>query len=79
MAKVRLSTTVDEVLLKRARRQLPRGATDARLLEEALKAFLAAHREAEIDASYAAYDAMPLSTPDAWGDLESWRKAAGRS
>lgn len=36
-------------------------------------------RRAEIDASYAAYDEIPLDTPDAWGDLASWRDAAGRS
>jgi hypothetical protein len=32
----------------------------------------AARRAAEIDASYAAYDRLPLSTPDDWGDLESF-------
>ena len=30
------------------------------------------HREAEIDAAYAAYDRLPLNAPDEWGDLESF-------
>jgi hypothetical protein len=37
---------------------------------------LAGHRSAEVDASYAAYDAHPLEEPDAWGDLASFRRAA---
>jgi hypothetical protein len=52
---------------------------DARLIDEALTALLQKHRRTEIDAAYAAYDEQPLSEPDAWGDLESWRDAAGRS
>lgn len=32
----------------------------------------ATRRAAEIDASYAAYERLPLSTPDEWGDLESF-------
>jgi hypothetical protein len=76
--RVRVSTTVDESLLKQARRKL-KGATDSRVIEEALKMLLAHYRAAEIDAAYAVYDEIPLSTPDEWGDLESWREAAGRS
>lgn len=76
--RVRVSTTVDESLLKQARRKL-KGATDSRVIEEALRMLLAHYREAEIDASYAAYDEVPLSTPDEWGDLESWHEAASRS
>ena len=76
--RVRVSTTVDETLLKQARRRL-KGATDSRVIEEALKMLLAHYRAAEIDAAYAAYDDVPLSTPDEWGDLESWREAAGRT
>ena len=78
MARVRVSTTVDEGLLasaRRARAELP----DSALLDEALEALLARARAAEIDASYSAYDDLPLDTPDAWGDLESFREAAGRS
>jgi hypothetical protein len=78
MARVRVSTTVDERLLGRAR-DLRSPTTDAALLDEALEALLARHREAEIDASYAAYDRHPLSEPDAWGDLQSWLDAAARS
>ena len=78
MARVRVSTTVDEELLEQARR-LRDGATDAALLDEALAALLARHRAAQIDASYAAYDARPLDQPDEWGDLASFRDAAGRS
>ena len=36
-------------------------------------------RRADIDASYAVYDEIPLDTPDAWGDLASWQDAAGKS
>lgn len=78
MTRVRVSTTVDRVLLEEARRARA-GVNDARLLDEALAALLQQHRRAEIDAAYAAYDEHPLSEPDAWGDLESWRDAAGRS
>lgn len=34
---------------------------------------------AELDASYEAYDALPLETTDAWGDLASFRETAARS
>lgn len=33
----------------------------------------------ELDASYAAYDSHPLDEPDEWGDLASFRAAAGGS
>jgi len=78
MARVRVSTTVDKDLLasaRRARAELP----DSALLDEALAALLARIRAAEIDAAYSAYDDVPLDTPDAWGDLASFREAAGRS
>lgn len=77
MTRVRVSTTVDEDLLTRAREVL--GVNDAALLDEALTALLATHREAEIDASYAAYDEYPLDEPDEWGDLATWRDSAGRA
>jgi hypothetical protein len=44
-----------------------------------LRALLARHRSAEVDASYEAYDKHPVDEPDAWGDLASWRRAAGNS
>jgi hypothetical protein len=75
MARTRVSTTVDDELLARAR-HLRRGVTDAALLDEALAALVARHRRAEIDAAYGAYDVHPPSEPDAWGDLASFRKAA---
>lgn len=78
MARTRLSTTVDANLLDVAR-NLRAGITDASLVDEALKALLSLHRAAELDASYAAYDAHPLSEPDAWGDLASFRRAAAAS
>lgn len=53
--------------------------TDAALIDEALRALLARHRDAELDAGYAAYDEHPLDEPDAWGDLASWRQSAGAS
>jgi len=52
---------------------------DSALLDEALAALLARHRAAEIDASYEAYDRLPLEVDDEWGDLASFRSAAGRS
>ncbi len=78
MARTRLSTTVNAELLNEARR-LRSGTTDAALVDEALQALLARRRAAEIDESYAAYDRHPLSEPDAWGDLSSFRRAAGSS
>jgi hypothetical protein len=77
MAKRRLSTTVEEDLLTRAR-QLDPGTSDASLVERALKALLAQHEQVEIDAAYArAYAQHPLDTPDEWGDLASFGDAAG--
>jgi hypothetical protein len=76
MPRVRVSTTVDEELLSKAR-SARSGSTDAALLDEALAALLARHRAAEIDASYAVYDEHPFDEPDEWGDLASWGKAAG--
>ena len=78
MARVRVSTTVDERLLNEAR-SLRSSLPDSALLDEALAALLARHRAAEIDAAYAAYDAHPLEEPDEWGDLASFRTAAGAS
>jgi antitoxin MazE5 len=75
MARTRLSTTVDADLLEAARRTRA-GATDARLIDEALDALLARHRAAEVDASYAAYETHPLDEPDEWGDLAAFRGAA---
>lgn len=73
-----MSTTVDAALLNDAREvsHLP----DSVLIDAALSAYLERHRAAEINAAYAAaYDAHPLDEPDEWGDLASWRAAAGRS
>ena len=78
MNRIRLSTTVDAELLSNARR-VRAGMTDAGLIDEALTALLARHRSVEVDASYAAYDKHPLDEPDDWGDLASWRQAAGDS
>jgi len=78
MPRIRVSTTVDAGLLDSAR-QLRAGCTDAALLDEALCALLARHRDAEVDASYAAYDEHPLQEVDEWGDLASWRRVTGTS
>lgn len=78
MARVRVSTTVDESLLEEARR-VRADSNDAALLDEALAALLARHRAAQIDAAYAAYDAHPIDEPDEWGDLASFREAAALS
>lgn len=78
MNRIRLSTTVDATLLTSAR-DVRAGITDAALIDDALRALLARHRAAEVDASYAAYDKHPIDESDEWGDLASWRRAAGES
>lgn len=78
MNRTRLSTTVNAELLDRAR-TIRSGSTDASLIDEALAALLARHRSAELDASYRVYDSHPLDEPDEWGDVASWRRAAGAS
>jgi hypothetical protein len=76
--RVRVSTTVDEELLAEARGLSPH-ASDAAVLDAALAALVARHRRAEVDAAYAAYDEHPLTEPDEWGDLASFRAAAAAS
>ena len=76
MARKRISTTVDEGLLVEARR-VREGVNDATLFDEALTALIARHRAARYDDAYAAYDEHPLDEPDEWGDLASFRHAAG--
>jgi hypothetical protein len=78
IARTRISTTVDAEVLSASRRARA-GVPDSILLDEALAALLAQRRAAEIDAAYSAYDAHPLDEPDAWGDLASFRAAAGSS
>jgi hypothetical protein len=78
MARVRISTTVDAQLLASARKARSQLA-DSALIDEALGALLARTRAVEIDAAYAAYDRNPLDSSDEWGDLASFRKAAGAS
>lgn len=55
------------------------GGTDAALLDDALRSFLARYRAGQIDRTYAAYDEHPLDEADEWGDLASFREAAGAS
>lgn len=78
MARIRVSTTVSEELLATARR-LRDGMNDASLLDEALTALIARHRAGEIDQAYRAYDQVPIDEADEWGDLASFRAAAGSS
>ena len=78
MARTRISTTVDAELLESARRARSELA-DSALIDEALAALLARQRAAELDAAYAAYDEQPLDERDEWGDLASFRSAAGAS
>ena len=78
MARVRISTTVDERLLVSAR-EMRAGVPVSTLIDEALNAFLATHRQAEIDAAYRAYDEHPLEETDEWGNLSAFRSAAGAS
>jgi hypothetical protein len=73
-----VSTTVDEGLLTQAR-SLRSELNDAALIDEALAALLARHRDAEIEKAYQAYDRHPVDEPDEWGDLASFRRAAGSS
>lgn len=75
---MRISTTVDQQLLAAAR-QTRTGVNDSALIDEALDALLTRNRAVEIDAAYAAYDRLPLDTDDEWGDLASFRTAAGSS
>jgi hypothetical protein len=78
MSRTRISTTVDAELLASARRAR-KGLADSALIDEALAALLARQRAAEIDSAYAAYDAHPIDEHDEWGDLASFRAAAGAS
>jgi hypothetical protein len=78
MARVRISTTVDERLLATARRTRSE-LRDSALMDEALAALLARNRAVEIDAAYVEYDCVPLDAEDEWGDLASFRNAAGAS
>jgi hypothetical protein len=78
MARERVSTTVDGELLALAR-GLRGWANDAALLDAALRTLVAGHRSTQIDACYRAYGEHPLSEIDIWGDLESFREAAGSS
>lgn len=78
MARTRISTTVDAQLLADARR-VGAGLPDSVLIDEALAALMARRRAAEFDAAYAAYETHPLEEADAWGDLATFRAAAGAS
>jgi hypothetical protein len=78
MARVRVSTTVDEDLLASAR-NIRSDLSDSALLDQALSALVSGHRAAEIDAAYAVYDEIPIDQPDEWGDLASFLDAAQRS
>ncbi|MCB1006154.1 MAG: antitoxin MazE5 [Acidimicrobiales bacterium] len=73
---MRPSTLVARSAIKPRRRgRSPEGV----VLDQALSALLAQHQRAEFDAAYAAYDNLPLDEPDEWGDLQSFRAAAGSS
>lgn len=78
MTRARISTTVDADLWERAR-LLGERRTDSSVVEAALQALIDQHRAAEFDAAYAMYDEKPLTEPDAWGDLASFRAAAAGS
>jgi len=78
MTRMRVSTTVDGDLLRRAR-ESSAGTTDSKLLDQALSALLARNRRSELDAAYASYDDHPIDQPDEWGDLGSFREAAANS
>lgn len=76
MSKVRISTTVDADLLGQARACLA-GAKDAVVMERALGALIAQHREAEFDRRIdVGYGQVEYERPDAWGDLHTFLEAA---
>ncbi|MDO5504578.1 MAG: hypothetical protein Q4G67_15550 [Actinomycetia bacterium] len=76
MTRVRISTTVDDNLVSRARIAHGPG-TDASLIEAALQALLRDHRAAEIDDAYArVYARGTEPATDDWGDLETFLDAA---
>ena len=78
MARTRISTTVDDDLLTRAR-DVTGARSDAALIDAALGALLDDHRRTEIDSAYSAYDEHPADEADEWGDLASFRSAAAAS
>ncbi|MGI8794260.1 MAG: hypothetical protein ACR2H3_13980 [Acidimicrobiales bacterium] len=78
MPRVRVSTTVDGELLDSARRARA-DLNDAGLIDAALAALLSRERSTQIDNSYRAYDEVPPDAADEWGDLASFRDAAGRA
>lgn len=75
MTRQRISTTVDADLVSQARALNP-GGTDARMLDDALRALLDRFRRTEIDHAYAeAYATHGADMPDEWGDLASFGAA----
>jgi Arc/MetJ family transcription regulator len=78
MARTRVSTTVDDELLTRAR-EVTGARSDSVLFDQALDALVDIHRREEIDRAYAAYDEHPVDEADEWGDLGSFRSAAAAS
>jgi hypothetical protein len=78
MARTRISTTVDDELLTKAR-EVTGAPSDSVLFDRALDALLTHHRRAEIDSAYAVHDEHPVDEADEWGDLGSFRSAAAAS
>lgn len=76
MRRTVINASVDTSLLD-AVRQGHRDRTDAELLEAGLSALLPTLPVELLEQRYAAaYSAHPIDEPDAWGDLESFRRAA---
>lgn len=78
MARTRITTTVDETILNKAR-SLNDGVNDATLIDQALNALIASNRTSEIDKTHSAYDEYPIDTEDDWVNLQSFREAAAKS
>lgn len=78
MTRVRLSTTVDGLLLAQAR-AMHTGVSDAALVDKALSALISRYRSGDVDGCYAAYDEHPLGEPDESGDLDTFRRAVAAS
>lgn len=78
MARIRISTTVDDDLITRARRAHGAG-TDSSLLEAALEALLREYRATEINQRYEQGYAQDQPSEDDWGDVTTFLDAAGKS
>ena len=76
VVRVRLSTTVDPEPLAAAHAVRP-GSSNAVVIDEALAALAGRHRPAQVEPGPGDDEHLQIE-PDQWGDLASWRRAAGQ-